>query len=402
MSAVTRKQNELAKRLLEGLISINSVNPGTDPDSPGEFEISEFIRDELRRLGISVETQRVIGKRRNVIGRIRFGRKIKSSRTLMINAHMDTVPVKGMSIDPLKPVVKNGFLYGRGAADTKGGLAASIASAGSLLEGGSADLDGELLLTFVVGEEYLSEGSEKIVEKYEADAAIVCEPTNLELGLAHKGFCRFLIETFGRPAHGSVPELGIDAIEKAGEIASAVNKELRPSLQRRKMAHSLAGSPTIHNSIIQGGTDAWNVVPAYCKLGVEARTIPGVSSDDVLRELRSLASKIRATEDRKSHRFKFKISKTMERLPLETSPQEAIVKSIQESARQAVGKRLAVRGMPYWTDAAILSQRGHIPSVVLGPGKVEDAHTKDEKVELSKVYLASEIYKGAIECFLRK
>ena len=125
---------DFSKRLLGKLVAINSVNPGTSAESEGEFEISEFIRDTLSKLGFVVEIQKVEAKRQNVIAKLRFGKRSKASRTLMFNCHMDTVPITGMSIPPLKPTVKNGFLYGRGSSDTKGGIAATMTAAAQLLE----------------------------------------------------------------------------------------------------------------------------------------------------------------------------------------------------------------------------------------------------------------------------
>jgi acetylornithine deacetylase len=307
--------------------------------------------------------------------------------------------VAGMSIDPLKPTVKGGFLYGRGSTDTKGGIAATITSAAQLLEEDPKELNGEVILTYVVGEELLSEGAEKLVEKYTADAAIVCEPTNLALGLAHKGINRFLIEIFGKPAHGGVPELGVDAIEKAGKLATRINGDLRTHLEQKK-PHPLAGSPRIHNSIIEGGSKAWNVVPDYCKLGIERRTIPGETTESLIKELELQIEKIRAAEvDDNQRSFRHKISKTFERLPLETKPTEPIAKVLQSAVRESLGEA-RIEGMPFWTDAAHLSQKGGIPSVVFGPGRIEDAHTKDEKIELTQVYSSVEIFKKTIETFL--
>ena len=390
------QSNDFSKRLLGQLVAINSVNPGTGSQG-GEFEISEFIRDTLSKLGLSVEIQKVQPKRQNVIAKLRLGRKSKTSRTLMFNCHMDTVPITGMSIPPLKPVVKNGFLYGRGSSDTKGGIAATITAAAQLLQEDPKDLEGQVLLTYVVGEEYLSEGADKLVTKYTADAAIVCEPTNLALGPAHKGIARFLIEIFGKPAHGGVPELGIDAIEKAGKLAARINGELRESLEK-KTPHPLAGSPKIHNSIIEGGSGAWNVVPDYCKLGIERRTIPGETRKSIVEELEGQLKEVRALDGNRES-FTYKLTQTFERLPLETPRSEKIVEHLESATKQVLGEA-RITGMPFWTDAAFLSQKGGIPSVVFGPGKVEEAHTKDEKLELAQLYSAIEIFQKTIQGYL--
>jgi acetylornithine deacetylase/succinyl-diaminopimelate desuccinylase-like protein len=191
----------------------------------------------------------------------------------------------------------------------------------------------------------------------------------------------------------------VDAIEKAGKLAGRLDTDLRAVLVQKK-PHPLAGSPKIHNSIIEGGSGAWNVVPDYCKLGVERRTLPGETTKTMIQEIETQIEKIRAAEvDALQKTFTHKISKTFERLPLETKPSEPIVRTLQASVKEVLGDA-KIAGMPFWTDAAHLSHKGGIPSVVFGPGRIEDAHTKDEKIELAQVYSAVEIFEKTITSFL--
>ncbi len=393
------------EKLLKKLVSINSVNPEMDIFSSGEYEISQFLRDELKRLGFEVITQPVRTKsrrirRQNVVAKLRFrgGRKTGSTKTLMFNCHMDTVPATGMTIAPFKPVIRDGYLYGRGSSDMKSGIASCIAAAHSLLDS-NQKADGEVFLAFVVGEEYLSMGTEALLRKFKADAAIVGEPSNLELGLAHKGFVWLEVEIFGKPAHGSVPEVGVDAIEKASKLVSYINGDLRSEL--RKKTHPLVGYPRIHPSLIEGGR-AWNIIPDYCKLRIERRTIPGESTLSILKEIGDSIGKIKTTEKDATQRdFQHAISKMFERPPLETSEKEPIVQAIKLAYKKIMKKKLRISGMPYWTDAALLSRIGAIPSVVIGPGRIEEAHTNAEKVSLAQVFAATELYQETILDFLK-
>src|SRR5579872_2683891 len=276
-----KKSQIYTEKLLKRLVSIPSINPEMDSDSKGECEITNFLAEELERTGMRAQVQKVNKSsdfglnRRNVVTKLRLrrGRPTSSSKTLMLNGHVDTVPVKSMSIPPFKPQVRDGVLYGRGSSDMKGGIAAAVSAGRELLES-DPNLNGDLVLAFVVGEELHSAGIEALVSKYGADAAIVGEPTDLGLGLALKGFTHLEVEIFGKPAHGSVPELGVDAVEKLSKLVLLLGGELQDKLHER--VHPLVGYPRIHPSTIRGGV-TWNVIPDYCKLQVESRTIPGES-----------------------------------------------------------------------------------------------------------------------------
>jgi acetylornithine deacetylase len=405
LSPSSQSTKDYALRLLKRIVSINSVNPEMDPDSPGELELSNFLKDELSRIGLEARTQRVPLKsrkvrRQNTIGRLRLGggRKTKSTKTLMLNGHMDTVPSEGMKIPAFKAVVRNGFLYGRGSSDMKGGIASFVAAA-KLLAESDEKFSGELLLAFVTGEEYLSSGTESIVQshKYQADGAIVGEPTDLKLALAHKGFTWFEVEVLGRAAHGSVPEEGVDAIERAAKLVQKIETSLKPTLSKKN--HPLVGYPRIHTSWIEGGR-AWNIIADRCVLKLERRTIPGESSNEVYDEIKNLIEEIRS-EDKASRSAQFKLSRLFERDPLETKANEPIAHAVISSYQKVFRIKATPIGMPYWTDAAYLSKPGGVPSIVIGPGSVSEAHTAGEKVDVAQVYTAVDLYAESVREFFR-
>ncbi|MFZ1908039.1 MAG: M20/M25/M40 family metallo-hydrolase, partial [Burkholderiales bacterium] len=233
--------------LLAALVSIDSVNPDLVPGARGEGEIAAFVADWLRRQGLEVHVEDS-GRngRPNVVA---VARGTGGGRSLMLNAHMDTVGVAGMQ-SPFRPEIRDGKLFGRGAMDTKAALAAFMAA---LAEAKELPLRGDALLTAVVDEEYASAGTEAVVKKWKADAAVVGEPTELQIVTAHKGFVWFEVETSGVAAHGSRPDLGVDAIAKMGKVLVAID-DMAKALPRSR-AHAILGPGSIHASLIQGGQE---------------------------------------------------------------------------------------------------------------------------------------------------
>ena len=263
--------------LLARLVSIDSVNPDLVPGAKGEGEIAAFVADWLRRQGLEVHLEDSgRNERPNVVA---VARGTGGGRSLMLNAHMDTVGVTGMQ-DPFRPEIREGRLFGRGAMDTKAALAAFMVA---LAEAKDLPLRGDALLTAVVDEEYASAGTEAVVRKWKADAAIVGEPTGLQIVTAHKGFVWFEIETRGVAAHGSRPDVGVDAIARMGMVLVAINEMAKGLLKSR--AHAILGPGSIHASLIQGGQEL-SSYPAFCRLGIERRTIPDESIDSIENDLR--------------------------------------------------------------------------------------------------------------------
>jgi acetylornithine deacetylase len=283
-------------------------------------------------------------------------------RSLLLNAHLDTVGVAGMET-PHSPRCDDGCLYGRGAYDMKGALAAILLAAAAV-----HDLRGDLIVTAVADEELASLGTEAVLERVHADAALVPEPTDLQLAVAHRGFVGFEIETEGVAAHGSRPDLGVDAIVKMGPVLVAL-EQLDERLQSGAR-HALAGTGSVHASLIEGGQEL-SSFPARCLLTGERRTIPGETIADVERELRELAGE------------------TAVRVIAAREPYEAPVEHpFVELVARVAGVRELV-GAPFWTDAALIAGAG-IPTVLYGPAG-GGAHAEIEWVDLASLHRVREV-----------
>jgi acetylornithine deacetylase len=350
--------------LLADLVRIDSINPDMVEGAAGEGDIARFVAGWLEHAGLEVEIEEVGPGRFNTVG---IARGSGGGKSLLFNAHMDTVGVAGME-RPFEPTLENGRLHGRGSYDMKAGLAA-IMLAGAHAVG--AGLRGDVIVTAVADEEVASIGSARIAERYSADAAIVSEPTEMRLALAHKGFVGFEIETKGRAAHGSRPDLGIDAIAHMGHVLVGI-EELDRQL-RADPTHPLLGSGSLHASVIEGGQE-FSSYPERCLLKGERRTIPGEPVEHVEGELRELLGEIDG-----------KIRVVVARQPFETPPDAPIAELV---ARHAGGPEIV--GVPFWADSALLSSAG-IPTVVFGPSG-EGAHAVEEWVDLASVERCVEIY----------
>jgi acetylornithine deacetylase len=354
--------------LLERLVSIDSVNPGLG--GGGEGEIADFVADWARAEGLHVEVDEVAPGRPNIVARTRG---TGGGRTLLLNGHTDTVGHGGM-VDPLVPRVEGGRLYGRGAYDMKGGLAASLAAAA---EAGRRGLRGDVVVTAVVDEELSSIGTQSIVKDVRANAAIVAEPTGMRVCVAHKGFVGFELETTGRAAHGSRPDLGVDAIAKMGHVLVGL-EALDRSLKERP-PHPLLGSGSIHAGVIAGGSE-FSSYPAHCVLQGERRTIPGESVYQIEAELQGLLTRA----GRGDSGFHGAWRTVAARRPFEVAETEEIVQLVASHAGAEVG------GEAYWTDAALITE-ALIPTVVFGPGG-EGAHADVEWVSIADVERCADVF----------
>ena len=295
---------ELASRL----VSIDSVNPTLVSTGGGEAAAAQVLADWLEQAGLEVHVEEAAPGRPNVIG---VARGTGGGRSLLLNGHLDTVGL----LEPdggLNPRAENGRLYGRGAYDMKASLAALALAA---VECAALRLRGDVIVAAVADEEAASVGTEALLRHWSADAAIVAEPTDERLCIAHRGWLAFDIETHGRAAHGSRPDLGIDAIAMMGRILVQI-EALDRTLQAGT-AHPLLGTGSVHASMIEGGQE-YSSYPARCLLSGERRTIPGELRPHVEAELRGLLGDAHAT-----------ISFPFGRDPLELSPDEAIVRTVQ-------------------------------------------------------------------------
>ena len=363
--------------LLKSLVKIPSVNPVIE-QTRDEEGIATFIADWFRRTRkFNVTEQKVTKNRFNVVATLP-GRS--DGPSLMLNGHMDTVGVSNMIIKPFDPIVEHGRMHGRGSCDMKGSLAAMMSAMLSLADS-NQKLNGDVIFSGVVDEEYESMGMYELVKRFRADAAIVGEPTSMNIATAHKGYAWLEIETTGRRIHGSTPEKGVDAIEKMAIIISQLDRMRRKHVRLR---HRLVGTPRIHTSTITGGSD-WATVPAKCTLHLERRLIPGERPQDAVTELKQTINQC-MRHDRKL-KATVKLIHYAESIDVKRTRHIALLE--QELKRAGRGR---IVGVPYWTDAAILVNRARIPTCLFGPGNIENAHSPDEFVKIQEVIDSVPVY----------
>ena len=357
-------------QLLRDLIAIDSVNPSLVPGGAGENEISVAVAQVMRAAGIDVQIQEVEPGRPNVIG-VLEGRS--PGPTLMFCGHTDTVSVEGMS-DPFDPVERDGRIYGRGSGDMKGGVAAMIEAGAALARSGGLKA-GRLIIAAVADEEYASIGAEALVKEWRADAAVVTEPTDLKIGIGHKGFSWVEVVMKGRAAHGSRPLEGRDAILRMGRVLARL-EELTNRLASRP-PHPILGCPSLHASFIDGGREM-STYPDRCVLRLERRTLVGEDDtialdevNEILDSLRAEDSEVEATAQLMFHRRAY------------VTPDGHTLPSQMEEALRSSGRDTTREGMTYWADTAILGHAG-IPSIIFGPGG-EGYHGLEEYVRSDEV-----------------
>lgn len=369
-------------QLLADLVAIDSINPDLVPGGAGEGAIARFVAGWLAEAGLEVHMDEVRPGRPNVIG---VARGSGGGKTLMLNGHMDTVGVAGMA-DPHRPRVAGGRLYGRGAYDMKAGLAACMIAAA---EARARGLRGDVIVTAVMDEEYAGIGTLDVAARYKADGAIVAEPTELRLMVAHKGFAWFTVEIVGAAAHGSIPG-AVDAITRMGGVLVGIDR-----LNRRLLAsptHPLLGSGSVHAGLISGGQEP-SSYPERCTLQVERRTIPGETPAQAEAELRAILDDLaRATPD-----LNVTLRAGVSRAPMETPADAALPALLRRHGQAVSGHEIEVEGGAYWTDAASLSEAG-IPAVLLGP-RGEGAHATTEWVDLESAAQCAAIYARVIDDF---
>jgi acetylornithine deacetylase len=365
--------------LLKRLVGIDSVNPDLVPGTAGESEVAAYVEAWLRDAGLDVEVEYAAPGRPNVIGVVHGH---GGGRSLMMNAHMDTVGAGAMP-DAFAARVEGDRLYGRGAYDMKGGLAAAMLAAAEIARDPPA---GDLILTAVCDEEYASIGTSSVLRKWRADAAIVTEPTGLEICIAHKGFIWFEIESRGVAAHGSKPELGVDAIAKMGRLLTGI-EELDSSL-RSQARHPLLGSGSIHASLISGGQEL-STYPERCRVSIERRTVPGETLAEAEKQMRDLIERATGV---------FTMKTTLVRNPFEVSGEEEIVRVLADEAKRATGREPRIYGETPWFDSGLIVGAG-IPTVIFGPGGA-GAHAAVEWSNLSEVRKCATILAAVAQTYL--
>lgn len=364
---------------LADLIRINSVNPNYDGGVP-EAAVARYVDNFFRQRGIETWRQEVFPDRDNVIARIP-GRN--SSRRIVFEAHMDTVSVAGMTIDPFRPLIRDGRMYGRGACDTKGGMAAMMHAAASLAEDKITPAC-DVWFAAAIDEEYSYRGVVALCEDLQANAAIVAEPTSLQTVIASKGLVRFKIETIGKAAHSAKPHLGINAIEQMALVIAALQEDTR---RLSESSHPLLGPATCNVGVIRGGVQI-NLVPASCEIEIDRRMLPGETCAGVLAHYAQLLDGL---TQRHPDLQTVMHPPMLTDLPLETradcAPVERMLAILDDMQLDATPI-----GVPFCSDASKFGALG-IPSMIFGPGSIDQAHAADEYIECDQVPLAAEIYR---------
>lgn len=357
-------------RLLRDLVAIDSVNPLLVPGAAGEAEMARRVAHELEAIGLSVEVQEAAPGRPNVVATLE-GRA--PGRSLMLCGHLDTVGVTGMAA-PFTPVERDGRIYGRGAQDMKSGVAAMIDAVRVVAAGGGLAA-GRVIVACVVDEEHSSIGADALVTRWRADAAVVTEPTDLDIAVAHKGFEWAQVATVGRAAHGSRPAEGVDAILHMGRVLQAL-QDLDARLQTGTR-HPRLATASLHASLIEGGREL-SSYPDRCVLQLERRTLPGEAPGVLATELEGILARLRAADSA----FTAHATALLARPPYEVDAAHPLPVALTATAL-AAGCRAATIGMSFWTDAAVLGAAG-IPAVLFGPAGA-GLHSADEWVNLASV-----------------
>ncbi|HKP74746.1 MAG TPA: M20/M25/M40 family metallo-hydrolase [Longimicrobiaceae bacterium] len=367
---------------LRKLVRINSVNPEFGGGETNEGEIAGWVAKEMERLGMTARRFEAEKGRASVVGVLPGS---GGGPVLMLYAHLDTVGFDSMA-DPLGAEERDGRVYGRGSYDMKGGLAACL-TAMKALRDESASLAGDVLVAAVADEEVASIGIQEVLRHVTADAAIVTEPTEMTVGLAHKGFCWVEVETFGRAAHGSRYDEGIDANMRMGRFLArldALETELRTS-----DPHPLVGPPTLHAAMLHGGTGA-STYAASCKLTIERRMVPGETEALVVAQLQTIADAL-AAEDPS---FRAEVRPVLTRASFEQAAEADIVRIVLGTAAAVLGTEPITRGFGFWMDAAFLGAAG-IDTVVMG-ARGDGAHADVEWADIeSHVQLAEILARSA-------
>lgn len=365
--------------LTQLLVATPSVNPELESDGSGEEDAVRLAASWLESWGLDTAVSEVAPGRWNALARLGSG-----NRRLLLNGHLDTVGVEGMTIPPFLPVTREGRIYGRGACDMKGGVASLLSAVANLAQNWEdGALEGEIVVALTADEEYASVGMQALVDSgLQADFAVVCEPTSLAVMPAHKGFLWLDFLTQGKAAHGSRPDQGVDAIMHMGRVLRGLEEMDRGFGSHPP--HPLLGHPSLHAGMVQGG-NALSIYPAQCKLQVERRTLPGEAKDDVVEEFQAFLNQLREGNPE----LDVSMSPGLFRPGTEVDGEHEGIAALL-ACRADMGLEPSVKGMSAWVDAALLNQTG-TPAICFGPGSLARAHGAVEWVEVEEVEACAKI-----------
>ena len=365
-----------AVALTRELVRLDSRNPSLVGGAPGEANVARALAGVLRAWGLTVDMHDALPGRPNIVARVPG---TGGGRSLMFNGHIDVVGVEGMTHAPFDAIEEGGRIYGRGASDMKGGVAAMCAAAARL----RGQLRGDLIVAAVADEEWRSAGTAALLASgVRADAAIVTEPTQLRLMPAHKGFAWLAVRVHGRAAHGSRWDIGIDAIRHAGLLLAELDRVDTVELPNKK--HALLGRPSLHAGSVEGGSGL-STYPDRCAVQIERRTIPGETPDDARRELEAACATVRA---RHPH-FRADVELFFSQPPSDVATDAPVVRALSDVLQGAKLNREPA-GMSAWTDAALLNAAG-VPAICFGPGDMGLAHAATEYIEVREIEQATDL-----------
>lgn len=370
---------------LQALVGLNSVNPAYGGPEGGEQAVVEWAARFLTQAGLQPRLSKGIKGRPNLRVRLEGERP---GPPILFETHVDTVSVKGMSIDPFAAEVRAGRLLGRGATDAKAQVAAMLHALAAWATSGQKPPQ-SIELVLAVDEEYGFGGSQALLaEGVEAAGIVIGEPTDLRIVTTHKGTIRWWIRVEGKSAHGAKPHLGINAISGAAALVEEIDRVYTPELQKRRAP--LLEPPTINVGIIQGGLQA-NLVPPECRIHLDRRLIPGETEAQVAEELEALIERVRRRRPTLQAVLE---PPTLAAPAMYTDPACPLVRMACEVAA-AHGISPEPIGVDYATDASVLAATG-APIIIVGPGSIDQAHTGDEFVELSEVVKGAHFYAALI------
>lgn len=363
--------------LTQTLVQINSASPslGSVP-GPGETSIACYITAWFQHRDIETHWIEPTPGRPSVVA---VARGSGGGKSLMLNGHIDTVTLMGYEKDPLSGEIVNGKLYGRGAADMKAGVAAMMIA---LANAKKLNLRGDIVFAGVADEEANSIGTEDVLRAgWRTDAAIVTEPTDLEILHAHKGFVWLDVTVHGQASHGSRADLGVDAITKAGYFLAELDRH--GERIRSGPGDPVVGTGTIHAGLISGGEET-SSYPAECKISIERRTIPGETPKTVEKEIQDIIDKL----TKEVPAFEADVKVTFSRDPHSTPLGHPLTKLVADVVTKSLGHKASIVGAPYWTNCGLLAAAG-IPSLLWGP-KGEGLHAKEEWVDTESIEKVAE------------
>jgi succinyl-diaminopimelate desuccinylase len=380
------KESEVVEFCRE-LLKIKSVNPPGD-----ELPAANYVAGKLKTFGLEVEVIPHSPNRASILARIRGS---KQSPGILFNGHLDTVPVgvETWSQDPFGGVVAEGKIWGRGSADMKGGLAALMTAVKVIAEA-RLPLKGDLIFAATAGEEINSLGATVIASRGgdvgPLQAILIPEPSHNDLFVAEKGAFWLEMKTYGQTAHGSMPDLGRNAVMMMVQLIAKFE-----DLEIPFQIHPLLGGFSRSVNTISGGVKT-NVVPDSCVATVDMRTVPGQDHMGILRRVEDLIRKLQSEVPG----FKASAEVVNDRAPLETDANAPVVKSFSEVIAAVTGKKPVPKGTRYFTDGVVLSPAFKAPLLICGPGDAGLAHQPNEYVEIGKLVESARIYTLAALRFL--